>query len=327
MNQLDQTVQTDQLDQLNQLNQLDQLNKSVLSEQEIRKYANNFWQKIKNTWDTMYDYIISNSTKNEDLDRVLQLLHCYAGPLSSLVDFEVTFGEINRVVFEKSKNVVEIYLSPKLLKENIAVVDILYETRPVLSNFHVNKYRAYNPKDCLISNIEYPDATFDYTDFGCQYFSGVSDNKKPLINIVIYVKDAAARKLLVKKEMTFITADQKEQKLMKWLPSNMNVIDVLLTNVIGEYNLINRTGYIEFLPEGDPLIMAGSVFTELNDLKPAYAMLDKMTGVNTCVVCCRKSYQSDLYVCAKCKKSKYCCRSCQAIDFPKHKLKCGALDP
>ncbi len=119
-----------------------------------------------------------------------------------------------------------------------------------------------------------------------------------------------------------MSEDKSEKKMLKWLPTKTNVVDILLVNIIGEYNLIHRTGYIEFLPEGDALIAAGSLFTELSDLQGAYTILDKTMNTQICQVCTRRDYQIHLMQCSKCKKTKYCCRECQVIDYPTHKKLC-----
>jgi hypothetical protein len=81
---------------------------------------------------------------------------------------------------------------------------------------------------------------------------------------------------------------------------------------------------VEFLPEGDPLIAEGSIFTELSDLRGKITLLEKMTGddILICNTCDRKQYQAKLLVCSKCKQTKYCCKTCQKIDYPTHKKFC-----
>ncbi len=292
-----------------------------LTTEEITKHAVAFWASVDRQWSTLYK-AITQGTDN-DRQRVLQLLHYFAGPLTDHIDFEITLGEVNRVMFDASKAIVELYVSPRLLLTNVPIMEAIILHQKRIDNLQVFKYRSYNVKDPLIANIEYENVTFEYTDFGCQHFSGVSEDKQPIINIVIYVRKTAADKLLTQKEVIFVGADKSETKMLKWLPTKTNVVDVLLTNIIGEYNLIHRTGYIEFLPESDPLITSGSVFTELADLRGAYAVLDKATYTLACVVCNRKSYQIPLQTCSKCKKVKYCCKTCQIIDHPKHKSMCG----
>ena len=291
-----------------------------LTKEDIALHVDAFWKSMKNQWATLYEAITQGI--DSDREKVLQLLHYFAGPLSPFLDFEITLGEVNRIYLGPVKSLVELYISPKLLLANVPIMEALVAAAIVLPNLNVIKYRSYNVKDPNISTIEYPDVTYSYDDFGCQTFSGISENKRPLINIVIYVKKNATH-LLTQKEMTFILEDKTEKKMLKWLPTKNQVVDILLVNIIGEYNLIHRTGYIEFLPEGDPLIAAGSLFTELSDLRAAYTMLDKTTNTKTCHLCTRRDYQKNLSICSRCKKTKYCCRNCQVIDFSTHKKLCA----
>jgi len=305
----------------------------------IDRHAKAFWASLSRQWDTIYKAMTIGT--DGDRQRCLQLLHYFAGPLTEFIDFEFTVSEINRIVFDDAKGLIELYISPRLLKANIPVMDALYNARPgsqtnqtsndspltntPIPNLQVYKYRSYNVKDPLIALVEYEEDKYQYTDFGCQYFNGIDpETNKPLLNLVIFVRKAAAN-LLTKKDVTFINHDTKlETKLAKWLPTKTNVVDVILTNIIGEYNLIHNVGYIEFLPEDDPLIVAGSVFTELADLKPAFVLLEKATGIKTCSICNRKSYQSNISHCSRCKKTLYCCKVCQRVDFPSHKKNCSA---
>ena len=292
---------------------------TAITQQEIETHTKAFWRSVVNQWNTLYE--AATKGIDSDRDKILQLLHYFAGPLSQYLDFEVTIGEINRVLFERVKNMVELYISPKLLIDNVPIMESLVAAAPSIPNLRVIKYRSYNIKDPTIATVEYPDATYKYDDFGCQTFSSMTENNRPLVNIVIYVKKSACS-LLTQKEVTFILPDKSEKKMLKWLPTKTNVIDVFLVNIIGEFNLIHRTGYIEFLPEGDALIAAGSIFTELSDLKNAYLVIEKTTNIKTCQTCTRREYQTDLAICSRCKKTRYCCRECQIIDFPTHKKMC-----
>ena len=290
------------------------------SKEELDKYCASFWDSLEKQWPVIYESIITGT--HDDRWRTLQLFNYFAGPLANFIDIEITVGQLNRIAFDTAADLVELYISPKLLVANIPIMNEIVDKQRKIPNLQVFRYRAYNSKDTLIRAIEYEDTKFEYMDFGCQYFNGISENKTPLINIVIYIKKDAAQKLLVQKEITFIDAEQRETKLLKWMPTKLNVVDILLVNIIGEYNLIHRTGYIEFLPENDPLIAAGSVFTELSDLRGAYAIIDKISKTKTCVVCSRAPYQSNLLTCSKCRQTKYCCVKCQLIDFPIHERLC-----
>lgn len=282
------------------------------------EHVQSFWDSLERQWPIIYEAIVEGN--EADQRRVLDLLHFFAGPHK--LDFEFTLGEVNRVTFEEAKKTVELYISPKLLKENVPIMEAFYAARRPLPNLKVLKYRSYNAKDPLIATVEYPDYTYQYTDFGCQAYTAVGDDKKQIVNLVIYVRKEAAQKLLKQKEVTFVSPDGTETKMLKWLPADVNVVDVLLVNIIGEYNLIHRTGYIEFMPEGDPLIANGSIFTELADMRTAYTNLDKFIKQPQCSVCGRLSYQCEISSCGRCRKTKYCSKTCQIVDFPTHKTLC-----
>ena len=307
------------------------------------------WANISAAWPKYYHLIKENP--NVNLERVLNLITMLAGELTKSVDFEITYGEINRVLLDESSNLVELYISPKLLIKNIPIMNLLISNAPSLPNLNIVKYRAYHLKDTVIASIEYDLSnikdnaansatpqfhTYNYEDFGCQWFSGVDSTDdasaqkthqfnikgmRPIINLVILVKKNAAN-LLTRKPVTFIMADGKEEIIEKWLPSVANVIDLFLINIIGEYNLIHNVGYIEFMPEDDPLIAPGSEFYELADLRAAFQMLNNNKHVMYCNVCGRHEFQSKVARCSKCKKIVYCGRICQKTDYDIHKKLC-----
>ena len=312
-----------------------------------------FWSNVSAAWAKYYQLIKENPALN--LERVLNLITMLAGDLYKSIDFEITYGEINRVSLDESRDLVELYISPKLLIKNISLMELLIANAPKLPNLSVVKYRAYHIKDELIASIDYDLSavkkdssasntpqihTYNYEDFGCQWFSGVdkipetdlqpgrtasnfnAKGMRPIINLVILVKKNAIN-LLTRKPVTFIMADGKEEVIEKWLPSVANVIDLFLINVIGEYNLVHNVGYIEFMPEDDPLIAPGSEFYELADLRAAFQMLNNNKQILNCNVCGRYEYQTKLARCSKCKKIVYCSKICQKTDFAFHKELCS----
>ena len=295
----------------------------------IEKKIVNFWADICDNWDSIYKSLINGVYA--DHVRVLNLFNYLIGDLIKRIDIEITIGELNRLNFKEAAKIVEVYISPKLLIDNVFIVELFYSkgiaTLP--TNMQLFKYRSYNIKMPIINQIEYDLHTFAYSDFGCQHFEGVNEEKKSIINIVLFVKRESADKLLTKKEVTFVLPDKTEQKLIKWIPTKSNIIDILLVNIIGEYNLVHRTGYIEFLPEGDPLIQNNSVFTELSDLREVYKILDKKEQsfnnnqkYSICATCMRRWYQGNMFVCTRCKNEFYCGKICQIIHFHTHKKIC-----
>jgi len=293
---------------------------------DVSYHINAFWLSLTRQWEIIYKALTEGT--DSDRSRVLDLLNFFAGPLTNNVSFEITVGEINRIAFPSSGQMIELYISVNLLKSNVPIMEEFYAKRMPCKNLTVFKYRSYNVKDPILTMIEYPDCKYTYDDFGCQSFHTLDKSERtvrPIINLVIYVKKDAAATLLEKKNVTFHDPDRKDAKpieLEKWLPVKTNVIDLLLCNIIGEYHLVHSVGYIEFLPEGDPLIAAGSVFTELSDLRGDFAILDKHRGMQSCATCTRRGYQTDLKQCGRCHESLYCCVECQRIDWTAHKTMC-----
>lgn len=291
-----------------------------------------FWSQFSTFWPQLYELIRGSP---EQRVHALELIN---GLLTAedfkAVQIEMTYGEINRNAFPCAKDLVELYISPRLLKTNVNLVEQYYQARPTLPNLAVYKYRAYNPSDPLIENVVYPatettpEYTANYTDLGYQSSTGYDgETKKPMLNLVIYVKKPLADIILRKKKVTFTNpADASAEPIImeKWLPQESTVVDLFLLNVLGEFHLVNDIGYIEFLPDGDPLIANGSVFCELADLRGDVKLLESSLRAEPlhCKVCSRHQRQGNISSCSKCKTSTYCSVMCQRLDFPKHKLRC-----
>jgi hypothetical protein len=106
----------------------------------------------------------------------------------------------------------------------------------------------------------------------------------------------------------------------------INFINELITtpNIREKYNFIHNIGYISFIPEGDPIIAPGSIFLDLESLRGALEALEKIKGESNmvCHSCNRRKFQRDIFQCSRCRKTKYCCKLCQMIDYPQHKKRC-----
>jgi hypothetical protein len=311
---------------------------------------NNFWQKLADNWKDIYNNIISKSekeynifahqgdnkesqkTKLENILFYINSLLC--DELKKYIEIEYTIGEINRTYYNtKYDNIVELYISPKLKKENIIYMNKLYDAYIVnqreksdiykkLEYLTVVKYKAYNIKDALIEDINYDNYIIKYDDFGSQTFIGYNEEKLPVLNLVLYVKKPICDRILKKKKISVIMPDGSTSDVEKWLPHETTAFDIILLNIVGEYNFIHNIGYIEFLPEGDPLISEGSIFTELNDIRKQLLLLEKIKNINICSVCDRRELQKNILMCSKCKKIKYCGYNCQTIDYKTHKTFC-----
>jgi hypothetical protein len=280
-----------------------------------------FWHQVSKNWQTIYKALTAGNIN--DINTTHKLINWFLGDsLFQHIEIEITVNEINRTEYPESYGLIELYVSPRLKKDNVPIMDEIINMSPTLPNLSVIKYRAFNNKDALIADIEYEDHLVKYNDIGCQISMTYDDTRKPLLNVVIYVKKPLANHILEKKKVTFILPDNKETILEKWLPTKTSAIDILLLNIIGEYNVLYNLGYVEFLPEGDPLIAEGSVFTELSDLKGQINIIDKCLGREFCNTCDRQDYQTKLLVCSRCKKTTYCSKICQRLDYKSHKKFC-----
>jgi hypothetical protein len=280
-----------------------------------------YWVKVKQNWKTIYLAFTRGS--QTDVEQANNLLNFLLGDeLSKHLEIETTVGEINRITFDNCANLIEIYISPRLNISNVPHMEKLYDAAIDLTNTQINKYRAYNTKDTLIKDISYDDYTISYDDVGCQTNMSYNEKNNLVINLVLYVKKTAADRILEKKKISVIMPDGSTSEIEKWLPNKSTAIDILLLNVIGEYNFIHYIGYIEFIPEGDPLIAEGSIFTELKDIKTQLDIIYKASGTKTCKTCNRHKLQRSLLICTRCRDVLYCCKFCQSIDYKTHKLFC-----
>jgi hypothetical protein len=298
-------------------------NKLILTD-KIKEEVCDFWLKFTENWNELNEMLFYAN----ELQCSKVLDYCYfisSKTMKDYLDYEITIGEVNRMECKENPKLVELYISPKLNINNVKLMEYMVSKAPKLKNLAVIKYRAYNSKDALIDSIQYKDFTAKYEDFGCQHFISISaETKQPLVNLVIFVHKPLADLILEKRKVTIVDPDIPDSKpfvIEKWLTTNLDILYCYLLNVVGEYNLIHNTGYIEFLPEGDPLISEGSVFTELNDLKAAYDLLEGNL-ISKCQTCCRKKHQCRLLRCSKCKLVLYCSIECQKTDFETHKLFC-----
>lgn len=343
-----------------------------------------FWESVAKYWNSIYAGVSKGDPAQRA--RCLEVVNGFlSDELFKRIEIEMTYGEVNRMVLPNSKTaaaLIELYISPRMLIDNVPLMEKIYDQRIKLDNLNVVKYRSFNINSDLATEVEqeyYPVLTEEekaiieeknkadassaaplattlantaspaatasatasptdttdpiifitkYEDLGCQTFKGYNEQKQPIMNIVMHVKKSIADKFLVKKKVTFIHPKDnhgnpsREEVLEKWLPDKLSVMDIFLTNAIGEYNLIHNVGYIEFMPEGDPLIAPGSVFTELSDLRQEILAIEKMKNTTCCATCGKRAIQCNLLRCSKCRKLYYCSVLCQSENFPIHKKFC-----
>ena len=308
-----------------------------------------FVEKFAAKWN-----MINNSLLSDDLE-IKNNAHKYidfllGDKLREHINIELTVGEINRIhfdqyadstlpnekmIFSSIKNHIEIYISPNRLDTNVKYMNSVYNKLNSLikknadkfANLKILKYKAYHPKDSIIEDITYEDYTVSYLDIGCQVYLGYKEQNESnklnqILNLVILIKKNIADKVLKKETLKVVNEEGKVTSVEKWLPSKSNCVDILLLNIIGEYNLINKIGYIEFLPEDDPLVAEGSIFTELTDIKKYITLVENNNNCLICHNCQRRSLQCEIHQCSRCKVTQYCGKLCQIIDYKFHKATC-----
>lgn len=287
--------------------------------EDLKAATKNLWDNVEKWWTTLYEALTVGI--QSDHKKTLDLLAYFAGPkLTEFIDFEITVNELNKIPIphKAARGIVELYITPVMKKENIPIMEYVTSQQRKLPNLHVLNYSSYNSQNVTLAKIDIDNINATYEDFSCQHFSGI-DGDKALINIIVHIKNPLAKKILKKQTVTFVDSEKKTFSLEKWLPTTPNIAMLFLLRTIGEYNFIHNTGYIEFVPEDDPIIAPGSVFYELASLKHAYSLLDKE---KSCQTCTRKPWQTKLMQCSKCRDTFYCCVECQRIDFHVHKNFC-----
>ena len=175
---------------------------------------------------------------------------------------------------------------------------------------HNNTHKTYRPK---------------YEDFGFQGHLGRDENNKPNINITVLVKQPIASKILKIENVKFKHTDGSINSRDVWFSKHkVDPITILLSNIIGEYNLVNHVGYIEYLPEDDPLISKDSVFTELLDCRKSLDIILKHRDYKSCAYCSHLELQTCVSICSRCKSAHYCSKLCQKSHWNTHKQTCVA---
>jgi hypothetical protein len=293
---------------------------------EYENDIDEFWKQIECYWYRLYEFIKQGDAQRQ---RAIELVNgLLTEKLFLKIQIDFTYGMINKVPLDSTKELVEFYISPRLSKDNVPIMELLYNKRINLPNVHFIKYRAYHHRDALVRTVEGKDKdkeiVINYTDIGCQTSATTdAETKLPLLNLVLYIKEPAASKILEKKKLKYIE-NNEEKEIEKWLPNDTAVIDIILLNIIGEYNFINYIGYIEFIPENDPIITPGSVFLDLETIRGELEILFKVRSIDedVCQTCNRRKIQSDIYKCTRCKKTYYCSKVCQAADYSQHKRFC-----
>jgi hypothetical protein len=134
------------------------------------------------------------------------------------------------------------------------------------------------------------------------------DEKTPLLHIIINVSKDIINKILVKKNIVF--PETKTSRLV-WFPKD-DLINIILYNIIGEYNLLNKIGYIEFISDEE----AKGEFFSLEYLRTQIILMEKAQQEDICTICGRRPLQINNFInCSICSKNKYCSSICRKLDI------------
>ncbi len=324
---------------------------------ELNNYAKQFWTNFKNNYNTIYQLVMvglnnhldkkdeydklgeydtldkkDTPDKSENLDEIkgnamdgLRLLNeMLPIEIRNNIEIEITFGEINRNQLVISKNLLEIYISPRYNNDNIKLMEELYKTQLPLYNLKVAKYKAYKqvsneiPQELKFMNEIGEEFTIKYEDFGYQGSYSYKDGK-PLLNLLIVINKQVSDMFLVKKKIQFENNNSRDV----YMQNKIFPVDIYLNHIIGEYIMLNFVGYIELLPsdEVDETVLTQGL-TELLDIKKNINLVLKAHGSKCCSYCDHHKLQVDLSICSRCKKAYYCSRICQKADNKRHKLHC-----
>jgi len=287
----------------------------------------NFWDKIKIQWDQLYSLF-----KIDPINVLYNINNMLSESLQSLIEIDATMNEINRQKLDIYNKYIELYISPKINQNNIPIMQLIYQFKPDLPYLTVACYKPYHPSDDIIDKLDFNDFQVSYKDFGFQSSYGYRDGK-PVLNLIIVIKKSIADYIIKKHQISFKRNKTHENGQIlsisgsntpvreAWLPTENNTIIIYLLNIIGEYHLLNHIGYIELLPEDDPLIQKDSKFLELVDIKKQLQVILPHWQHKYCQYCQHCDLQVKLYKCARC-QIRYCSRICQQAHWKIHKQLC-----
>jgi hypothetical protein len=242
----------------------------------------NFWSSFINHWSAIYKLLRTNPPK------ALYVVNLLLD--NDKLDIEFTIGQRNKIPLDDAKDLVEMYISPKLNRDSIPLMEDLYAKKVDLPNLFVRKYKPFHMRDPFILDIKLGEGVNEfklkYDDIGVYWSYGyekVEDEKsikdeksevkksiiRPLLNLVLCVKAEIAKKVLTPNTVVSVSTDNHS---MRYFPTTG--IYLMLLNAIGEYHLLNSVGYIECIPSNHEL--ASNVeFKELKSIRDIIAINDK----------------------------------------------------
>lgn len=237
----------------------------------------------------------------DDFPHILQNTNLLLKDISDYVDIQYTYGEVNRQVVYNSEKRIEIYISPKYNKRNIKYVKYIFDK--LHKYLPIYMYRPFY-KEEIFEKIEMYDITLYNKDLKVQTSISIEDDNY-LLNLCINVNPKL--NILENKEVIF---ENKKRNVL--LPKN-DIILIALDNILGEYNMLNLIGYIEYISDENT-----ENFNYLESIRDDIEVVRKHNNMQYCNYCNRVNHTTKLLNCS-CKKIKYCSVYCQKNDWKNHK--------
>ena len=296
-----------------------------------------FWDQFAEAWNSLYMPLASGPQLGVPaLDRIYSMLD---SDLMTKLEFEVTVGQINMQTLAPYTQQIELYISPRLLKNNRVFMRELYKHRVELPNLTVSCYKSWNPNAGILSQmiIEFdPDVSgenagdsksepgsflqLSYSDFGYYKLDGLDETdgaRRVNLNVMLAINPAIADYVMEQKPVTFVLQDGKESTRDVWVPKSNNVLTAFLLAMVGEYNMLNRIGYIEYV-RGDSDEAKSVELHEFGDIRKDLEFIESQNGrLSACDYCSRTSGQAKLFTCS-CHKARYCSIKCQRALWRSH---------
>ena len=275
-----------------------------------------FWIELSNAWSTLYKMIQKGSLSAlEYINNLLKEL-----PLN----ISITYGQINKQHFDLAYGYVVIYISPRRLKDNINIMEQLYNKRINLPNLLIAKYQPYHDQDDvpneILDEIDGKEVKINIDMFHVHCLQGYnqlndgSNTNKPVLNLVI----TCNREFLDHKEVKFYKNDNKNDNKNDTSSRKVyfykgQALDQYLDIILGEYNLIHYISYIELIPKDEAI--KEIAFLPLESLRESIELISKPYK-KACGYCSIDSLQMQLRPC-RCKRLEFCCDICMSSSLHK----------
>lgn len=243
--------------------------------------------------------------------------------LDKYISIELTTHMFNGMQLKSSENHLEIYVTPRFLKRFIPVMDAFVKECRIafkgFSNVSFTCYKPYNFDKELPVTITLDKETIRYADCAVKSHIIMTHDNKPMLALEIVVRTSVAKKVLKSVKVKFNSPGGITERNVL-IPST-SAMYILLSEVIGEHNLLNYVGYIEYTPSNERKKQMKD-YTRLNSLKPKFVEIAKRWNRLKCDYCGHDSLQSKIMKCSVCKSAYYCSVKCQRSMYSDHKIVC-----